>query len=226
MKNPSRSEQTAGSSARGLATWAGLPVIVVVCAGCSHLTSQVGSVLPEKPATVTVGESHLSDVLRVLGPPSKISAAAGGYAMLYEHSAVEEIQLGFNVDAPVLMWFKFVGAKSWLEHQAWVLTFDGLDVLRGWGDEHWHKALGKGGGAQILVTVSSLVDSSQVRRPAPQHTWGMSSLERLPKVLNTASSLDSGAAGLEQTLAPTAVGQRALEMTPAPTKAEKKKQKK
>ena len=145
--------------------------------------------------------------------------------MLYEHNAVRELQLGFNIDAPVLSWFKIVGAKSWLEHQACLLTFDSDDVLRGWGDEQWRKPLGKGGGVQILVTVASLVDSSQARRPAPQHRWGMSSLEPLPKVLNTGSSIDNGAFGLEQTLAPTAVGQRALEMTPTPTKAQKKKQK-
>lgn len=224
MRNPGNHDAAGESAASSLRP--GLLVLPLLCAGCSYLTSQVGPALPEKPATLAVGQSHLSDVLKVMGPPSKISAVADGCALLYEHNSVKELQLGFNIDAPVLAWFKFVGAKSWLEHQAWLLTFDSEDVLRGWGDEQWRKPLGKGGGVQILVTVASLVDSSQVRRPAPQHTWGMSSLERLPKVLNTASSLDNGAFGLEQTLAPTAVGQRTLEMTPAPTKAEQKKKKK
>jgi len=143
--------------------------------------------------------------------------------MLYEYNGVVEKQLGFNVDFPVLRWFKFVGAKSWLEHQTCLVTFDTNGIVRAWGEEHWRTPLGSGGGAQILVTVSPLVDSTQVRRPAPQHEWGKSSLAPLPKVLNTRASMDNGLWGFEQTLAPTAVGQRALEMTPAPKKFPKKK---
>ena len=143
--------------------------------------------------------------------------------MLYEYNGVEENQLGFNIDAPVLRWFKLVGAKSWLTHQAWLLIFDANGVLQGWGEERWQTVLGRGGGAQILVTVASLVDSSQVRRPAPQHEWGKFCLAPLPKVLNSGSSLDLGTLGFEQVLAPTAVGQRALEMTPPPRKFPKKK---
>ena len=191
--------------------------------GCSHLTSEVGRPLPEKPSDLEVGKSHLSDVLRIAGPPSRISAAAGGFAMLYEYNGVEEKQLGLNINLPILRFFKFVGAKSWLEHQAWLVTFDTNGIVRGWGDERWRNLFGKGGGAQILVTVSSLVDSSQVRRPAPQHEWGKGELAPLPKLLNYAQSLDNGAYGFEQTLAPTAVGQRALEMTPPPRKFPKKK---
>ena len=143
--------------------------------------------------------------------------------MLYEHNNVEEKQLGFSINAPVLYLFKFVGAKAWLEHQAWLVTFDTNGVVRGWGEEHWRTALGWGAGAQLLVTVSGLVDSSQVRRPAPQHDWGKSSLARLPKALNAGQSLDNGWMGLEQTMSPTAVGQRTLEMTPAPQKFPKKR---
>ncbi len=143
--------------------------------------------------------------------------------MLYEYNAVDEKQLGISINLPLLQWFKFVGAKSWLDHQAWVLTFDTNGVMRSWGEEHWRNVLGKGGGAQILVTVSSLVDSSQVRSPAPQHEWGKSCLVPLPRLLNSAQSLDNGSFGFEQTLSPKAVGQRSLEMTPPPKKFPKKK---
>lgn len=191
--------------------------------GCSHLTSKVGRPLPPKPANLVVGISTVSNVLDTIGPPSRISAAAGGFAMLYEYNGVDEKQLGISLSLPVLRWFKFVGAKSWLEHQSWLLTFDTNGVVLSWGEEQWRKVLGKGGGAQVLVTVSSLVDSSQVRRPAPQHDWGRSCLVALPKGLNSAQSLDNGSFGLEQTLAPTTVGQRALEMTPPTRRFPKKK---
>jgi hypothetical protein len=216
-------------AAKGLPGWeAGLWVwclsaLLVLVTGCSHLTSAVGRQLPARPAQLAIGQSHLGEFLRVAGPPSRISAAAGGFAMLYEYDGVDEKQLGFNVNIPILNWFKFVGAKSWLEHQAWLVTFDTNGVLRAWGEEHWRKVFGTGGGVQILITVSSLVDSSQVRRPAPQHDWGKAWLAPPPKVLNTAQSPDHGAFGLEQTLTPTAIGERTLEMTPPPRKFPKKK---
>jgi len=194
-----------------------------VLMGCSHLTSEVGRPLPSKPAALVTGSSQLSDVLRTVGPPSRISATAGGFTMFYEYNGVDEKQLGFNINAPILRLFKIVGARSWLEHQAWLVTFDTNGIVRGWGEEHWRNPLGRGGGVQILVTVASLVDSSQVRRPAPQHEWGKSWLVPLPKLLNSGQSLDNGSFGLEQTLAPTAVGQRTLEMTPPPRKFPKKK---
>jgi hypothetical protein len=210
-------------SARGAVILGVIWLVGAVTSGCSHLTSEVGRSLPLKPEDLSVGQSHNRDVLRELGPPSRISATAGGFAMLYEYNGVEENQLGFNIDAPVLSWFKIVGAKSWLTHQAWLLTFDANGVLQGWGEERWQTVLGRGGGVQILITVASLVDSSQVRRPAPQHEWGKFCLGPLPKVLNSGSSLDLGTLGFEQVLAPTAVGQRALEMTPPPRKFPKKK---
>lgn len=198
-------------------------VLLAITTACSHLTSEVGPRLPSPRGDIRVGTSRVGDVLRMAGPPSRISAVAGGFTMLYEYNGVEEKQLGISINAPVLSWFKFVGAKSWLEHQAWLVTFDTNGIVRGWGEEHWRNVLGRGSGAQILITVASLVDSTQVRRPAPQHDWGKGSLVPLPKALNYGQSIDLGTSGLEQTLAPTAVGQRALEMTPPPKKFPKKK---
>ncbi|HWW00200.1 MAG TPA: hypothetical protein VNZ64_10935 [Candidatus Acidoferrum sp.] len=196
---------------------------LLLLTGCSHLTSELGCRLPAKPANLIVGQSTLGDVLKGAGPPTRISAAAGGFTMLYEYNGIEENQIGFSFEAPVLRFIKFVGARARLEHQAWVLTFNTNGTLQAWGEEHWRNRLGAGAGAQILVTVSSLVDSSQIRRPAPQHDWGKLCLAPLPKMLNVGQSLDTGSQGLEQTLSPTAVGQRALEMTPEQPKIMKKK---
>jgi hypothetical protein len=202
---------------------AGIGLTAMLLSGCSHLYSKVGQPLPSRPTALEIGHSHLGEVLKTIGPPSRLSATAAGLAMFYEYNQVEESQLGFNIDAPVLSWFKLVGAKSWLEHQAWLLTFNQNGILQGWGEERWRTPLGRGYGAQILITVSSLVDSSQVRRPAPQHDWAKGWLMPLPRLLNSAYNPDTGMVGLEQTLAPTAVGQRTLDMTPAPRKFPKKK---
>jgi hypothetical protein len=203
--------------------WAMTALLLPAVAGCAHLTSEVGHPLPAKPASLHVAQSHLQDVLRTVGPPSRVSEASPGFALLYEYNGVEEIQLGFSINVAVLRFFKFVGAKSWLEHQAWLMVFDEKGVLQAWGEEHWRRTLGRGAAAQFLVTVSSLVDSSQVRRPSPQHSWGKSLLAPLPRSLNYTHSPDNPSAAMEQTLAPTAVGQRALEMTPPPRRFPKKK---
>jgi hypothetical protein len=223
MSRPPTSEKAAQGYVGRFGIFAIICLAAALSSGCSVLNSDVGSPLSTKPAELKIGESHLSDVLREVGPPSKISATAGGFAMLYEYNGIVEKQLGFHFQVPVLALVKFVGAKSWLDHQAWLVTFDTNSVLQGWGEERWRTVLGKGGGAQLLVTVASLVDSTQIRRPAPQHEWGKSWLAPLPKVLNTQSSLDNGSLGLEQVQAPTAVGQRTLEMTPPPRKFPKKK---
>jgi hypothetical protein len=198
-------------------------LLLPAVAGCSHLTSKVGRPLPAKPASLHVGQSHLQDVLTTIGPPSRVSETSAGFALFYEYNGVEEIQLGFTINVAVLRLFKFVGAKSRLEHQAWLMVFDENGVLQGWGEERWRSGLGSGAAAQLLVTVSALVDSSQVRRPAPQHDWGKSLLAPLPKSLNYRYSPDNPSAAMEQTLAPTGVGQRALEMKQPPPKFPKKK---
>lgn len=197
-------------------------VCIFLATGCSYLTSDVGPSLPSEPA-ITTDKSTLDDVITTVGVPSQISSSAGGFVFLYEHNAVIEYQLGISLDFPVLRWLKFVYASSGLRHQAWVMTFDTNDVLRAWGKEDWKKPLGTGAAAQILVTVSSLVDSTAVRRPASQHRWGEMWLNSLPQVLNTPQSPQDGRFGLEQRLAPTFVGQHTLEMIqPLPPRQAKK----
>jgi hypothetical protein len=193
--------------------------------GCTHLTSEIGPPLPSTPGIVT-GKSALGDVLKNVGVPSQVSASPAGFVFLYEHNGITENQLGLNANYPILRWFKFVYAWSRFRHEAWLMTFDTNDVLQAWGRENWDKPLGTGAAAQILVQVQGLVDSSQFRRPASQHRWGEMWLNPLPQVLNTAQSPQDGRFGLEQTLAPTFVGQHTLEMIqPLPPRKAKKNSK-
>ena len=198
------------------------PACVFIATGCSHLTSDIGAHLPAAPEIVT-GKSTLGDVVTTVGVPSQVSASPAGFVFLYEHNEVVENQIGIAFNLPVLRWLKFVYASSGLRHEAWLMTFDTNDVLRAWGREEWKKPLGTGAAAQILVTVSSLVDSTAVRRPASQHRWGEMWLNPLPQVLNIPQSPQDGRFGLEQRLAPTFVGQRTLEMIqPLPPRKAKK----
>ncbi len=191
-----------------------LCALLLLCAslaGCSHLTSEIGPPFPVSPGII-VGKSTSHDVLEKVGVPSEVSASPVGFVFLYEHNYVAENQLGFTLNRTVMKWFKFVYARSKLTHDAWLLCFDTNDVLQAWGKEDWKAPLGQGGALQFLVTAQTLVDSTPVRQPAPQHLWGEAWLDSLPQILNSAQSLEDGRFGLEQSLAPSAVGQHALEM--------------
>jgi hypothetical protein len=200
--------------------------LLLLCAfltGCSHLTSEIGPPLPAAPG-ITVGRTTSQEVLEKVGVPSEVSASPSGFVFLYEHNYVAENQLGFTLNVTVMKWFKFVYARSRLTHDAWLLCFDTNQVLQAWGKEDWKAPLGQGAAAQFLMTAHTLVDSSPVRQPATQHEWGAMWLDPLPQVLNSAQSLQDGRFGLEQTLAPTAVGQHTLEMIQPPPPGQKAKQ--
>ena len=183
-------------------------------AACSHIVTDVGAPLPPRaPLGLATGHSTTSDVLAALGPPARISAAAGGgCVMLYEHNAVTENQIGFNVPYGMLAYFKFVYARATLDHDCWTMTFDPHGTLTAWGEERRPIPFGSGFAMQLLIAAKGLVDTSEITAPASQHRWGQASLFPLPQALNTAQSLTSGAHGLEQTLSPRNAGQHTLEM--------------
>ena len=191
-----------------------LLALAVCHGGCAHLTTDVGAPLPPRASVgLTVGESTVGNVTHALGPPTQMSALpGGGCAMLYEHNFVSENQIGFYVPYGILAYLKLAYGQANLSHQCWTMTFDSQGVLRSWGEERHDSRLGRGFGAQLLVSAKGLVDTSDVRDPAMQQEWGMECLHPLPQTLNEAQSLTSGASGVEQNLTPTGVGQRVTEM--------------
>jgi hypothetical protein len=194
---------------------AGLIALLFSITGCSHLTTETGSPLPDTRPHLHVDRSTMRDAIKVLGPPMQISATPpGGAVMLYEHNVVVENQLGFSVNYWYLKYLKFVFARACLSHEARLLVFDRDGILRAIGDEDWRKPFGSGSAVQLIVTEKELVDTSIVSRPARQHDWGKQWLARLPVLLNSAQDLHAGTNGLEQTLSPAVVGQHALEMSP------------
>jgi hypothetical protein len=57
-----------------------------------------------------------------------------------------------------------------------------------------------------------MVDIDDLVRSLPQHTWGATSLQELPRALNTQSSPLSGQSGMEQRGTPPSIGQKSLEL--------------
>ena len=74
-------------------------------------------------------------------------------------------------------------------------------------------SLGGGAGVQFFITMLSVVDTSEYEAEKDPNDWGMHLLEgRLPTLLNSPSSPETGLSGLEQIGTPTTAGQRSLEL--------------
>jgi hypothetical protein len=187
-------------------------------AGCSQFRTELGQPLHTDERDFVTGKTSVQTVLHELGPPSDVSSLPDGFVFLYEYSKIEEFQIGFSVPLPIVRWLKFVQARNQLTHEAAVMTFDDRGVLRAIGDDLSKKDLGGGTALQLIVSVTSLTDTSAYRQPGEAHAWGASSLRRLPSTLNTDQSLRSGTRGLQFKAAHSYAGQHSLEMPEPPEK--------
>jgi len=196
-----------------------------VLMGCSSFRTEWGHPLPDNARHFDEGQADVGSVMELLGPPAQVTALPGGYAFLYEHSVVDEFQLGISINLPILKWFKFIRASNQLDQDILLMVFDDAGVLRSMDSEEWEEQLGGGGAAQFLFSTMSLTDDSALRQPSPQHVWGRDDLQRLPVLLNSGQSMKSGQSGLQMRLAPRMAGQSSLEM-PQPKSPKNKRQKK
>lgn len=194
--------------------------------GCSSLRTEMGQPVQAKAEDFAEGRTRVDRVVRELGPPNQATRLPDGFAFLYEYTRLSEFQLGFSMNLPVIRWFKFLKAWNHLDQHSLVLTFDEQGVLRSAGAGSWKESMGGGGGVQILFTVMSLSDVSELLHPADAHSWSQLLLEQPPIALNSAQSLRSGEHGFQQRIAPDFAGQHTLEMTMPKTEREKKKIKK
>ncbi|HEY6131405.1 MAG TPA: hypothetical protein VIV27_05265, partial [Halioglobus sp.] len=93
-----------------------------------------------------------------------------------------------------------------------LLTFDKQHQLTSATRSHWDNYGGGGKAIQPLFSFVSVVDAGDLLGPMPQHRWGGSLLQRLPRTLNLNSNSETGQHGLQQRGTPSAIGQQSLEM--------------
>ena len=193
-------------------TWGNMLLLAMLCSlgGCSRWAYDIGE--PLSAADQPAANAELRDVLQQLGPPQRISALPGGYVMAWEHWVVKEFTLGLSlgplgVDLLAIDWG---GAQ--VEGEFLLLTFNGRHQMVDSRFTRWDQHAGGGTALQPTLGLVDVVDVSDLVGIMPQHSWGATSLQRLPRSLNRASSPDSGASGLEQRGTPLGAGQRTLEL--------------
>jgi hypothetical protein len=196
---------------------------LLLLSGCSSFRTEMGRPVQARAGEFAEGQTRVETVVRKMGPPNSATRLPQGFAFLYEHSTVRELQLGFSVNVSLLRYFKFVHAWNSLDQDALLLSFDDHGVLQSASSGEWRESLGGGNVVQFVVNVMSLSDLSNFLRPADAHFWGTMLLEPPPVGLNTAQSLRTGEHGLQQRVAPNYAGQQTLEMSKPKTEKEKKR---
>ena len=163
----------------------------VALASCSSLRVELGEPLDVRPlADLRTGESRVGDALELFGAPFSISPHAGGFALIYEHLAIDEWQLGFSGKAIHLDLIKFVYGKTDADHTALVLVFDEEGVLEGAVTNSWPEDIGTSGGLQFLIQVDNVVSTDDLREPRIAEEWGQRCLLPLATGLNLAHRPD------------------------------------
>jgi hypothetical protein len=142
-----------------------------------------------------------ADVLAVLGPPAKLTALPSGFAFLYESTQALLRSLSLSV-----YFIKASVTKGDRVLDAYVVLFDEHGLVIG----HEQRTKSVPLSLTFSITIPTGGPPKALTILAPQHRWGMSLLQPLPKTLNAASDVDAGLYGLEQRGTPIAVGQRTL----------------
>lgn len=179
--------------------------------GCTILGRRYGEPIAEADWRLQEGTTTAAEAVRDLGPPVRMSALPGGFAMLYEFIDARERQLGINLDFVGIDWFKIATGRGLADRQALLLVFDDMGVLRARDYQSWTEPVGKGLALQFLIVAMPTVDTRHLWETSEQHFWGRGSLEPLPVVLNAGQSIVAGSHGLEMRGTPRSAGQRTLE---------------
>ena len=178
--------------------------------GCTSWTYDIGQPLAKSDAVV--GEASLTDVLHQLGPPQRISALPGGYVMGWEHWQVQEQSLGLSLGALGADLLAIDWGSARIAGEFLLLSFDLEHHLIDSSFSRWDENAGSGTALQPSIGLVDVVDVSDLVGVMPQHVWGATALQALPRSLNVQSSPDSGENGLEQRGTPRGAGQRTLEL--------------
>ena len=189
-----------------------LILVTNLLSSCTVITKEIDNPINYDENVLDIGSTHYSDVIDILGPPSKISRHNKGLVFLYESIFISENQLGISTKHELIKWFKFSYARGNADRQVLFLIFDRTGILTRRHFKEFGEELGSGQSLSVIFSVDSLVDLSRLEEEPDTLDWGISLLKPLPEVLNTPNNLKTGNVGIEQLGAPNSVGQHTLEM--------------
>lgn len=185
---------------------------VVVLAGCSVITEDVGQPLQASERQLAQAQDYAS-VLRMFGPPHQVSSGTSGMVFLYEEIDVEERQLGINLSVRKATLFKAVVARGMADRRLLLVSFDPSGKTQALAYQERDDAAASGAALQFIFAVTGVVDDDDLSVSPTIHEWGFDLLTAdLPIALNRQQSLHSGEHGVQQKATPSGVGQHTLEL--------------
>jgi hypothetical protein len=188
--------------------------LLLICwslAGCSQWVYDMGT--PIASHNVPQQKTPLSEVLKLLGPPIRMSATDTGFVLAWEHWQVQENSIGITLGALGADFFSADWGEMRVKGEFLLLTFDHQHLLTSATHSNWDNDGGGGQAIQPLFGFVSVVDADDLIRSLPQHNWGITLLQAdLPTALNSGSNSDTGQQGLQQRGTPNAIGQQSLEL--------------
>lgn len=187
-------------------------LLSVVSSGCTQWYYDIGRSINETVVTESSGDISLGQALDLLGPPQRVSSTSNGYALAWEHWRVRENSLGISLGALGVELMSIDWGNARAKGEFLLLTFDNEHQLSGRAHGIFDTDKGGGSAVQPFLSPVELVDVDDLVSRMPQHRWGATMLQRLPKALNATYSPNSGTAGIEQRGTPTGIGQQSLEL--------------
>lgn len=189
----------------------GLAALLWCLAGCTQWHFELGQPIAELGNDAPHRGMLLAEVMDRLGPPLHISAASTGYVMAWEYWYIQENSLGLSLgllgaDFLNIDWGAMHASGEYL-----LISFDRAHTLTSVNRSSWHGEAGAGMALQPFASVLPVVDSGDLRDPLPQHTWGASLQQRLPRSLNRASNLEESNNGLQRRGTTNSLGQHSLD---------------
>lgn len=184
---------------------------LMALAGCTQWRYDLGTPLsaeqlPEASAGLTLGA-----VLQRLGPPHRVSATADGYVLAWEFWKIREDTIGLSLGALGADLLSVDWGKARVSSDFLLAFFDRHHRLTASAFTQWQGDAGGGRAVQPLLGLVSLVDVDDLVDYLPQHRWGASLLQPLPKAANRDSRPDTGQNGIQRRGTPAGVGQQSLE---------------
>ena len=189
------------------------PCLLLAClllSACSQWRYNLGT--PLLHTELPQQNTSLKQALDLLGPPFRMTTTDNGFVLAWEHWHIREDAIGIRLGVLGADFLSADWGEMRVKGEFLLLTFNKQHLLSSATHSEWDNYGGGGKSIQPMFGFISVVDADDLTKPLPQHEWGGTLLQSLPRTLNINSNLDSGQNGLQQRGTPTAAGQHALQI--------------
>ena len=126
-----------------------IAILSLLSSACSQIREDVGQPLVVDEAQLAAAADY-HDILRVLGPPHRLSTNKPGMVFLYEEIDLLEQQLGVNLKVKNVALFKAVVASGAAERRLLLVFFDHHGIVQAYEYREGPEAEASGGALQFL----------------------------------------------------------------------------